>query len=107
MTHIAVRMYQHTQAVEAGAYVHDAVAKGEVAAAFVYSESNSDADEAWGNLHVYMPSTYGFTYTGHEAIKAKFWIGEFRQKERIVLWIKDSSIEEALQVVGNAIAKDS
>lgn len=107
---IPVKMYQKDQLEDAGAFVHAAVARGEVAGAFVYgaSPTNADADpdEAWGSLHVHMPLTHGVTYPGHEALKRRFYIQAFRQKECIVLWLKDSALEDAVAVLRTAIAPE-
>lgn len=103
---IPVKIFQSTEVSSAGAFVHGAVAKGELAAAFVYSDTITESGEAWGHLHVYMPTSFGFTLRGHEAIKAKYIISEFKQKERIVLWIKDTMLEEAVKTVNDAIAKE-
>lgn len=102
-TTIPVKLFQGTQRSEASEYLYGMRSKGEIAAGFLY-QSSSEVDAAHGSLYVFLPDTHGFTYPGHEAIKQRFTIQDFRQREQIVLWIKDSEIEEALKLVASAIA---
>lgn len=96
-------IFQNNDLKGASEHIYSNRAKGVVSAAFVYSEKKADSNVCWGTLYVGMPENYGISEIGHNAIKARFHIAVFRQREQIAFGLKDTEIEDACELLFDAI----
>ena len=104
MASVNVQIFQSGEIEAAGRYLHTRRANGEVAAVFLYYKKNDpNAEESVGTLYVGMPDGSGLSKEGHEAIKARYHIAAFEQRNQIAVAITDTEIEEAYELLVFAI----
>lgn len=104
MSTIPVKLFQSDETDAAGTFLHSQRAKGQIVAAFLYQKkTDPSAEHSVGTLYVGMPETFGLTQSGHDAIKDRFHIAVFEQRNQIAVAIEDTEIESACELIGAAI----
>ena len=97
------QIFQASDKNVAGAWLADHRGQGRVAAAFLYADHLTSNEHGWGTLFTCMPTDTGLTLACHDAIKGRFHVQVFAQGEQIALWLKDSDIEVARQMLADGI----
>lgn len=98
-----LKMFQAVDKNLAGTWLANQRKDGRVAAAFLYADHLGTNEDGWGNLFTCMPADTGITLVCHNEVKKCFHVQVFVQGEQIALWLKDSDLEVACQMLTGGV----